>query len=90
MFRVGVLLLLLLSGCSKGVVSVCDKNGICMESWNITTLASSTTITQLRTAGDTPVVGTTVTTTGPGVIADVDPLDLAAQTTLTTAKSGGL
>ena len=65
-------LLILLTSCS-GVSKVCDKNGICLETWSHVSVSSSVTIAQLRTEKGNPVTGTTIENISNGWIADVDP-----------------
>lgn len=77
---------LLLSACSH-VSKLCDKDGVCLETWQQVSATNTVTISQLRTQLGTPVVGTTVTTTGGGVLSFVDPLAADINTTTTQAKT---
>lgn len=88
--HIPILLVLILTGCGGSVNKVCDKNGVCLESWNLLTATSSITVSQLRTAGGTPVVGTTITSTSGGIISDIDPLAQGVNTTAAEAKTVGM
>ena len=77
--------LLLLTGCSN-THKVCNKEGTCLEMWSIVTATSSVSVAQLRTAKDTPVVGTTVTITGGGIVGDIDPLAQSMNQTASEAR----
>lgn len=87
MIRTTLLALLALAGCS-GVSHVCDKAGICLETWRDGSAVSSVTAARLTDAKGEPVKGAS-SSMGGGVISFIDPFASGVATTATDAKAAG-
>jgi hypothetical protein len=87
MNRVLLLALLALAGCS-GVSRVCDKSGICLETWRDGGSLSTVTASRLLMPDGEPVKGAVTATSG-GIVGFIDPFASGVATTATDAKAVG-
>jgi len=87
MKHISLLTLLALAGCS-GVSHVCDKAGVCLETWRDGGSLSTVTASRLLMPNGEPVKGPVTATSG-GIVGFVDPFASGVATTATDAKAVG-
>ena len=82
--RLAPFLALLLAGCS-GVSTVCDSNGVCLQTWRDGAWLSSVTAARIVGADGKPPAGATVAVQG-GAASYVSPFASGSSAALTAAS----